>query len=1209
VLLIPVALEVRGLGRAIALRRSGEMQVNLVLLHVLASRFGLKLDPEDLLDQAMVAGEQGEEPVFSPEALFEALRLKAAAVPGFGVRWRLVLGNFSFQKMAMVKDLQESGDVLTGHDLVAAMAGDTGAVKRLAAEVRDVDPAAFDQQTPDLEYYVVDADSSQQRVAELVFDGQSVVIQGPPGTGKSQTITNLIAGEAARGRRVLFVAEKRAALEVVQHRLEREGLGHLALDLHGADLTRKEVMAKIAANLSLVADALPVPVDEVHRRFTENRRRLVEHVQRMHVKRQPSGLSVYELQGRLLRLPREAATTLRWRSPDLDGLHMQAAEQVEAALRELAGYESLVLETDSSPWTGARLEDGAAAQAAVDLALRAQSTHQRVLADLEQVARTAWLRRPATLADAAALLSLLHAVDQTLSRFAEGIWAADLDALAGALAPASRGAVTHAMQWVVNGAYRGALKQVRSLLKPGQPDDAAGLQSAVLGAAEQRRRWLELAESSGGRPIAVPDAEAMYARLKELVHHLDGLGQTVRLGDWKGLPLADLGAQLDALAADSDTPHYLATVSLQEQKVRQLGAGVVVDEIRRSRPEAGLWPQRFRYAWLASHLDKARLEDPALAGFKGRTHDEAVAEFRRLDRQRIGLAARRVLRKHAENAVRAMNEFPEQTALVRHEAQKKSRHLPLRKLLAKAPDVLTALFPCWMASPLSVSQLIDADRRYFDVVLFDEASQVLPEDAVPAIMRADQLVVAGDEYQLPPTTFFADGADEAEEADEESATVGFESLLKLSATFLPARMLQWHYRSQDESLIAFSNRHIYGSGLVTFPGTGGPRSVSHVLVAQEPGRDGNEESSSREVQRVVELILAHAEQHPDLSLGVITMGIKHADRVQAALDAALQTRPDLDPFFDTTRQERFFIKNLERVQGDERDAIILSVGYGKDRSGNLPYRFGPLLYEGGERRLNVAVTRARKQMTLVSSFTHLEMDPNRSKARGVELLRLYLQYAASQGRLLGDSGASDVPLNEFEQDVRQALEARGIALLPQWGVSQYRIDFVAQHPREKGRFVLAIECDGATYHSAPTARDRDRLRQQHLEALGWRFHRIWSTDWFLRRDEEIERAVKAYTEAVALADEQAERPAARVAAVPAAPQRQAQRKPRPPVPEREKIADYSQQELVALICWIRSDGRLRTDEEIIDEMVDELGFGRRGARIEEAIRKALEQAT
>jgi very-short-patch-repair endonuclease len=290
------------------------------------------------------------------------------------------------------------------------------------------------------------------------------------------------------------------------------------------------------------------------------------------------------------------------------------------------------------------------------------------------------------------------------------------------------------------------------------------------------------------------------------------------------------------------------------------------------------------------------------------------------------------------------------------------------------------------------------------------------------------------------------------------------------------------------------------------------------LVPFIPDQDGQEESAGAEVRRVVELVLKHATERPGETLGVIAMGIKHARRVEASVDYALISRPDLEGFFAEDKSERFFVKNLERVQGDERDAIILTIGYGKDRSGRLLYRFGPLNAKGGERRLNVAITRARRRMTVVSSFGHRDMDPDRTKARGTELLRLYLEYAASRGKRFGDEGQLAFPENSFEADVRNALQAKGIDLIPQYGASKYRIDFVAKHPHRPGRLVLAIECDGASYHSAYTARDRDRLRQQHLEALGWRFHRIWSTDWFSHRDEEVDRAVAAYQAAVVYVD-------------------------------------------------------------------------------------------
>jgi very-short-patch-repair endonuclease len=342
------------------------------------------------------------------------------------------------------------------------------------------------------------------------------------------------------------------------------------------------------------------------------------------------------------------------------------------------------------------------------------------------------------------------------------------------------------------------------------------------------------------------------------------------------------------------------------------------------------------------------------------------------------------------------------------------------------------------------------------------------------------------------------------------------------------------------------------------------------------------------------------------------MGIEHANRISMALAKARLAHPELEEFF-ANGPEGFFVKNLERVQGDERDAIILSIGYGKGEAGQLVYRFGPLLQEGGERRLNVAITRARQRMIVVSSFSHEDMRPDYPKL-GVRLLRGFLEYAAAEGRLLERGTVTDVPLNEFEQSVFDELTRHDLNLVGQVGSSRYRIDMVAMHPTKPGRFVLAIECDGASYHAAPTARDRDRLRQQQLEALGWRFHRIWSTDWFLRRDDEIKRVLAAFAAAVAHADDldanagrvvpPATPPAVPVPDTPVARPRD----PRPNVPPGKEIDDYSPRELQSLVRWILSDGRLPTDDEIVSELTRDLGFGHRGSRIVAALSDAIRVA-
>jgi hypothetical protein len=672
---------------------------------------------------------------------------------------------------------------------------------------------------------------------------------------------------------------------------------------------------------------------------------------------------------------------------------------------------------------------------------------------------------------------------------------------------------------------------------------------------------------------------------------------------------------LARLAADESTPQQLPKLIQIEHNFDAAGVSNLIGEIREKKPENGLWPGMFDYSWFASTLDATSETDPEIRGFKGATQNRYVDDFVRLDEERIAMAAERVRREHGLRAIEAMNAYPNQQHLIKAEAAKIKRHLPLRKVFAQSAEVLTAVCPCWMASPLSVSQLLDGGKQYFDFVIFDEASQVLPEDAVPAILRGKKIVVAGDNNQLPPTTFFAASDEEEYASDEDAgAAEGFESLLDMMIPFVKSSYLDWHYRSRDEALINFSNHYIYHERLVTFPGTGGPPAIDHQLVQQETGIDGQEESSTSEVRKIVELVLRHAREHPDQTLGVITMGIKHMNRVQAALDRELEKHPDLDPFFDPNLQERFFVKNLERVQGDERDAIIISIGYGKDRAGNLPLRFGPLLSEGGRRRLNVAITRARKKLTVISSFSHMDIDLTRVRAgSGVELLRNYLQYAASRGRRLGDGQLTAVPLNDFEAEVFDVLTSQGLKLVSQLGASQFRIDMVVEHPSKPGRFVLAIECDGATYHSSYTARDRDRLRQQQLENLGWRFHRIWSTDWFMRKEDEVKRAMHAFQGAVDYADKldsgimrnetENGQDRRRVDSGNGAVQPRARR---PAIPMRPSITQYSPYELVQLIQWVSSDGRLRTDDEILTDMVSLLGFSRRGTRIEAAIKYALQ---
>jgi hypothetical protein len=469
---------------------------------------------------------------------------------------------------------------------------------------------------------------------------------------------------------------------------------------------------------------------------------------------------------------------------------------------------------------------------------------------------------------------------------------------------------------------------------------------------------------------------------------------------------------------------------------------------------------------------------------------------------------------------------PEQETWLRAEGARARRLAPLRDLVTRCPDLVTAVRPCWVMSPLVVASVLPPGT-WFDVVVFDEASQVPPAEAVSAISRARQVVVAGDSRQLPPTSFFTtvtDGDPAAVGADE-AITEGVESILDVLAAALPSRRLSWHYRSLDERLIEFANAEVYEGSLVTFPGTG-VDPVVRLVPVEGHGIIGEGESALEttptEVDRVVELVLEHARSRPDRSLGVIALGTIHATRVEEAVRLALAGADEaVLAFFDEDRPERFFVKNLERVQGDERDDIVLTVGYGKTPHGRVLHRFGPLNLEGGERRLNVAITRARRSMTVVSAIAAEDLDPARLRSRGAVMLRDFLSYAAGgplpgvaaeAGTTAPDAGPA-VPVAGTRSvvlgDLARRLRGHGLVVHEDVGSSADPVDLAVEDPAHAGRMMLAVEADGPQYAAMRTTRDRDRLRAEQLERLGWRHLRVWSTDVFRDPARDVSRILEA----------------------------------------------------------------------------------------------------
>jgi hypothetical protein len=650
------------------------------------------------------------------------------------------------------------------------------------------------------------------------------------------------------------------------------------------------------------------------------------------------------------------------------------------------------------------------------------------------------------------------------------------------------------------------------LLRAGITLDDVQLYRGVATARDARAQFQALAQPGHPpRPVAgFEQLESVYAALAARLAALDAV---LPEHDLATMDASDLRHVTAALAGDAVSAYRQPRLRALERQIDEFQLAPVLDFARRHQLDADRTVDTIRFTWLRSVYG---LLAPELASFDGALHDRRRSEYCALDALHMTGAAARVRRAVHDGIATLRRHYPEQVQLVEAQAARSRGHLPPRELIARAPDVVTRTRPCWTMSPLLVAQLLPP--RCFDVVVFDEASQILPADAVPSLLRAPQAVIAGDSEQLPPTTFFATDT-EADVAAEEpvnasALTSGLESLLDVAGALLAPGFLRWHYRSLDERLVGFSNAHFYENTLTTFPSpqvldaSTVPACLTHVVV--ESAHDAGE-SAGTEVDRVVELVLDHARHRPDETLGVIAMGIAHAERITEALRRARAAAPDdddLEPFFDDDADERFFVKNLERVQGDERDAIVLSVGYAKSPGGRLSHNFGPLNQSGGERRLNVAVTRARRRMTLVSSFGPTDIDLDRTSARGVALLKDYMVYAAASGGH-GSKKTAETPLDPFLAHVHGWIAALGLPVTPAVGQSKYRIDFALAHPTD-GTRGLAVECDAHTYSDARTTRDRDRLRPEALQRLGWDVHRVWSAQWYRDPQQEAERIRDAW---------------------------------------------------------------------------------------------------
>ena len=524
-------------------------------------------------------------------------------------------------------------------------------------------------------------------------------------------------------------------------------------------------------------------------------------------------------------------------------------------------------------------------------------------------------------------------------------------------------------------------------------------------------------------------------------------------------------------------------------------------------------------------LNRAFRERPALSTFIRELHESKLGKFRELDKKVLLENQKRIICSSYDNAPKLTSgaSRASEAGILLNEFNRKRGHMPIRTLMKKAGGLIQKIKPCFLMSPLSIAQYLDPRSTRFDVIIFDEASQVRPEDAVGALLRGKQVVVMGDSKQLPPTDFFDTVLDSPESEPDDYITAGdIESILNVCKRSFPVKILRWHYRSRHESLIAISNQEFYDNRLYVYPSPMqndenlGLKFVHLPDAVYDRGKSG---ANRIEARAVAKAVFEHFNRHPDKSLGVGTFNVKQQEAILEEIEILLKANPGFDLNLENERGEHFFVKNLETIQGDERDVILLSVGFGFDGSRKLSLNFGPLNREGGERRLNVLITRAREKCVVFANFTSRDLHLEENSAFGLRALKVFLEFAESR-RLPSPAYSKETLNSSFENAVSKFLEENGCEVHRLIGCAGYRLDLAVPDPIYPGRYVLGIECDGASYYSLPVARDRDRLRQQVLEGLGWKIYRVWSTDWYLHPKESRKKLLEAVKGTIKLAKAQ-----------------------------------------------------------------------------------------
>ena len=1110
ILLVPVKIERKSVSDGYRIRRIDEETiVNTTLLEMLRAEYRLSvpgLDPLPTDDSGV-----------DVEKVFGIFRAAVRDLPGLAVSEDCMVGQFSFGKFVMWKDLTSRSEAIRANPLVAHLiarkgAYDDGIEAFPAAEVdRHLDYARL--------CCPLSADSTQ--LAAILYSalGKTFVLHGPPGTGKSQTITNIIAHNLSLGRRVLFVSEKKAALDVVYGRLSRLGLAPFCLQLHSNKAGKADVYAQFSEALKVGAAAPTGDSAATAGEIEKLRRQLDGYVKALH-RQTVSGFTPYELFSRLVRGEIDGDGSLvrgnaRETTAEDYGKAKRAisfaAEMREGIPSEAVKALARVKPFAWSPGAEARLAESAA----------------RIAGELREAMSELGRNGGPSEDDARFLKRYLKFLKET-RKFEENVAVAyDPEVLRRMPVRELRrrlGEIDRAFVLVRIFKERALVREYAAAAKDGALDrvrlrEAMKLASSLQDADEELAKLEPRARQllgAGFDPKAADPDERLEDRARAELRLEKACGAVSELVAAEPSELVPARARelvelAEGIAAHAKGNLRQAFMYFEARREIPSVADAVAEALDGDdAPDAAAWSARFDKSFQAKLLDETMESEPSFGSFRGIAREAQIARFRELDERYAELArASLVARLAAEiprNYGRARKGDTSELGLLMHECGKKMRQKPVRQMLAETPTLMPSIKPCFLMSPLSVAQYLPVDAA-FDLVVFDEASQIPTWDAIGVIARGKQLIVVGDPKQMPPTSFFQKGPDEEAEVED------LESILdECLHAGLMSCFLGWHYRSRHESLIAFSNHRYYEGGLNVFPAAAltDRLGVSFVHVPDGVYEASGSRTNRREAEKVADIVMRWMAD-PECagkSIGVVTFSEAQRDLVEDLVDERREAAPELEARFAEQGDEPFFVKNLENVQGDERDAIVFSVGYAPDANGKFNMVFGPLSNQGGERRLNVAITRAREKIVVVSSIHGRQIDTDRVSRQGPADLRAFLDYAEKGYRIVLPQ--ADATNDRFAEEVAATLEKAGAKVSRDVGCGGNRVDVAVRDPSDDARYVMGVTCDGRGYAGARTARDRDQLRDEVLASLGWNVVHVWAVDWAYDRARAEKRLLEEF---------------------------------------------------------------------------------------------------